>query len=220
MTHDLPLAEGSRWRAFAVLSAVQLMIIIDSSIVYVALPAIQNELGFSSPGLAWVVNAYMIAFGGLLLLSGRLGDLVGRKRMFIVGLTTFTAASLLCGMSVNQEMLVVARFLQGAGGAMASAVVMGMIAAMFREPWELGRLGRSGSSPPLAVRSAVSPAASSPRLPAGTGSFSSTFPLDSWLRCLPAACWSQTAGSGSPPEQTSPALCWPRLVSCSVSTRS
>jgi EmrB/QacA subfamily drug resistance transporter len=115
------------------------MIIIDSSIVYVALPAIQNDLGFSPAGLAWVVNAYMIAFGGLLLLSGRLGDLIGRKRMFVIGLITFTAASLLCGLSVSQEMLVAARFVQGAGGAMASAVVMGIIVTIFREPRELAK---------------------------------------------------------------------------------
>ncbi|MEV6864599.1 MFS transporter [Streptosporangium subroseum] len=139
MTHDAPPTQGSRWRAFAVLSAVQLMIIIDSSIVYVALPAIQNDLGFSPVGLAWVVNAYMIAFGGLLLLSGRLGDLIGRKRMFVIGLVVFTVASLLCGMSVSQEMLVAARFVQGAGGAMASAVVMGIIVTIFREPREMAK---------------------------------------------------------------------------------
>ncbi|MFD1938524.1 MFS transporter [Nonomuraea mangrovi] len=133
------MPQSSRWRAFAVLSAVQLMIIIDSSIVYVALPAIQTHLGFSPAGLAWVVNAYMIAFGGLLLLSGRLGDLIGRKRMFVIGLSTFTAASLLCGLAVSQEMLVAARFVQGAGGAMASAVVMGIIVTIFQEPRELAK---------------------------------------------------------------------------------
>ncbi|WP_397334504.1 MFS transporter [Nonomuraea sp. 3-1Str] len=139
MPHDAPPARASRWRAFAVLSAVQLMIIIDSSIVYVALPPIQNDLGFSAAGLAWVVNAYMIAFGGLLLLSGRLGDLVGRKHIFVAGLVVFTAASLLCGLSVSQEMLVAARFVQGAGGAMASAVVMGIIVTLFQEPREMAR---------------------------------------------------------------------------------
>ncbi|WP_431898549.1 MFS transporter [Nonomuraea sp. bgisy101] len=133
------MPQSSRWRAFAVLSAVQLMIIIDSSIVYVALPAIQTHLGFSPAGLAWVVNAYMIAFGGLLLLSGRLGDLIGRKRMFVIGLSTFTVASLLCGLAVSQEMLVAARFVQGAGGAMASAVVMGIIVTIFQEPRELAK---------------------------------------------------------------------------------
>ncbi|MBB6569235.1 EmrB/QacA subfamily drug resistance transporter [Kribbella sandramycini] len=115
------------------------MIIIDSSIVYVALPAIQTDLGFSGTGLAWVVNAYMIAFGGLLLLSGRLGDLIGRKRMFVIGLSIFTAASLLCGLAVSEAMLVVARFVQGAGGAMASAVVVGIVVTIFQEPRELAK---------------------------------------------------------------------------------
>ncbi|GAA1720271.1 MFS transporter [Nonomuraea bangladeshensis] len=139
------MPQSSRWRAFAVLSAVQLMIIIDSSIVYVALPAIQTHLGFSAAGLAWVVNAYMVAFGGLLLLSGRLGDLIGRKRMFVIGLSVFTVASLLCGLAVSQEMLVAARFAQGAGGAMASAVVMGIIVTIFQEPRELAKaIGASG----------------------------------------------------------------------------
>lgn len=133
------MPKGSPWRTFAVLSAVQLMIIIDSSIVYVALPAIQNHLGFSPAGLAWVVNAYMIAFGGLLLLSGRLGDLIGRKRMFVTGLCVFTAASLLCGLAVSQQMLVAARFVQGAGGAMASAVVMGIIVTTFDDPRDLAK---------------------------------------------------------------------------------
>ncbi|MEV8633847.1 MFS transporter [Streptosporangium sp. NPDC051023] len=139
MTPPSSSGRGSPWSAFAVLSAAQMMIIIDSSIVYVALPAIQSDLGFSPAGLAWVVNAYMIAFGGLLLLSGRLGDLIGRKRMFVLGLVVFTVASLLCGVSVNQEMLVAARFFQGAGGAMASAVVMGIIVTIFKEPREMAR---------------------------------------------------------------------------------
>jgi EmrB/QacA subfamily drug resistance transporter len=129
----------SRWLALLVLCAGLLMIVLDQTIVNVALPAIQRDLGFSQAGLAWVVNAYLIAFGGLLLLSGRLGDLIGRKRMFLAGLATFTAASLLCGISFSQEMLIVSRFLQGAGGAMASAVALGMIVTMFREPRERAR---------------------------------------------------------------------------------
>ncbi|MEZ0073657.1 MFS transporter [Planotetraspora sp. GP83] len=99
-----------------------LMVILDGTVVTVALPAIQSDLGFSPSDLAWVVNAYMIAFGGLLLLAGRLGDLVGRKRVFLGGLGLFTVASLLCGVSGNPETLIAARFLQGAGGAMASAM--------------------------------------------------------------------------------------------------
>src|SRR5438094_2286984 len=111
----------SRWPALVVLCAGMLMIVLDQTIVNVALPSIQRDLGFSQSSLAWVVNAYLIAFGGLLLLAGRLGDLIGRKRIFLAGLAVFTAASLLCGLSGSQEMLVAARFVQGVGGAMTSA---------------------------------------------------------------------------------------------------
>jgi EmrB/QacA subfamily drug resistance transporter len=104
--------------------------------VNVALPSIQDDLGFSQADLAWVVNAYLIAFGGLLLLAGRLGDLIGRKRMFLSGLVVFTLASLLCGLAQGQELLIGARFLQGIGGAMTSAVILGMIVTMFPEPRE------------------------------------------------------------------------------------
>ena len=127
-------ALASRWLALAVLCAAMMMIILDGTIVTVALPAIQRDLGFSSSGLAWVVNAYLIAFGGLLLLAGRLGDLIGGKRVFLAGLAVFVVASLLCGMSVSQPMLIAARFAQGAGGAMASAVSLGMIVRLFPEP--------------------------------------------------------------------------------------
>jgi EmrB/QacA subfamily drug resistance transporter len=111
-----------------------LMIILDQTIVNVALPSIQRDLGFSQSSLAWVVNAYLIPFGGLLLLAGRLGDLLGRKRILITGLVVFTLASLLCGLSNNQAVLIGARFAQGIGGAMASALILGMIVAMFPEP--------------------------------------------------------------------------------------
>jgi EmrB/QacA subfamily drug resistance transporter len=116
-----------------------LMIILDTTIVNVALPAIQDDLGFSQSNLAWVVNAYLIAFGGLLLLAGRLGDLIGRRRMFLAGLTVFTIASLLCGVAQSQEMLIGARFVQGVGGAMTSAVILGMIVTMFPQPAEQAR---------------------------------------------------------------------------------
>ncbi|OZM84276.1 MFS transporter [Pseudonocardia sp. MH-G8] len=111
-----------------------LMIILDGTIVSVALPAIQADLGFTQAGLAWTVNAYLVPLGGLLLLAGRLGDLVGRRRMLLAGLALFVLASLLCGLAVTAEMLVAARFLQGIGAAMASAVVLGMIVALFPEP--------------------------------------------------------------------------------------
>ena len=128
--------ERSRWLALYVLCAGVLMIVLDSTIVNVALPTIQDDLGFSQSGLAWVVNAYLIAFGGLLLLSGRLGDLISRRGVFLVGLAVFTVASLLCGVAQSQEVLVAARFVQGLGGAMASAVSLGMIVTMFPEPRE------------------------------------------------------------------------------------
>src|SRR5262245_21003789 len=135
----LPRTRGgrdSRWLTLVVLCAGFLMIILDQTIVNVALPSIQDDLDFSQSSLAWVVNAYLIAFGGLLLLAGRLGDLVGRKRMFMIGLTVFTLASLLCGVSQSQEMLLGARFVQGIGGAMTSAVILGMIVTMFPKPAE------------------------------------------------------------------------------------
>jgi EmrB/QacA subfamily drug resistance transporter len=113
-----------------------LMIVLDATVVNVALPSIQSDLGFSQAGLAWVVNAYLISFGGLLLLAGRLGDLASRKGMFLAGLAVFTVASLLCGVAQSQVMLVAARFVQGAGGAMTSAVILGMIVTMFPEPRE------------------------------------------------------------------------------------
>ena len=129
----------SRWIALVVLCTGMLMIILDQTIVNVALPAIQADLGFTQAGLAWVINAYLIAFGGLLLLAGRLGDLIGRKRVFLIGLTAFTLASLLCGASGTPEMLVIARFIQGVGGAMATAVTLGMIVTMFPKPAEQAR---------------------------------------------------------------------------------
>ncbi|MGN9758072.1 MFS transporter [Streptomyces sp. SD31] len=129
----------SRWASLVVLCAGTLMTILDGNIVTVAMPAIQSDLGFSGSGLAWVVNAYLIPFGGLLLLVGRLGDLVGRKRMFTAGLAVFTAASVLCGVATEQGVLIAARALQGVGGAMTSAVVLGMLVALFPEPREQAR---------------------------------------------------------------------------------
>ncbi|MFE0513566.1 MFS transporter [Streptomyces sp. NPDC058964] len=134
-----PSRTYSRWASLVVLCAGTLMTILDGNIVTVAMPAIQSDLGFSGPGLAWVVNAYLIPFGGLLLLAGRLGDLVGRRRMFAAGLAVFTAASVLAGVATTQGMLIAARALQGAGGAMASAVVLGMLVALFPEPREQAR---------------------------------------------------------------------------------
>ena len=132
-------ADRSRWIALVVLCLGMLMIVLDVTIVNVALPSIQAELGFSQSGLAWVVNAYLIAFGGLLLLAGRLGDLAGRRRVFVCGLGVFTAASLVCGLAVDQPMLIGARFVQGIGGALTSAVILGMIVTLFPEPREMAK---------------------------------------------------------------------------------
>jgi EmrB/QacA subfamily drug resistance transporter len=129
----------SRWLSLLVLCAGFLMIVVDSTIVNVALPSIQRDLGFSQSGLAWVVNAYLISYAGIMLLAGRLGDLVGRKRMFLAGLVLFTAASLLCGLSFSQPLLIAARFVQGVGGALSSAVILGMVVTLFPEPGERAR---------------------------------------------------------------------------------
>ena len=134
-----PKPTYSRWLALIILCSGFLMIVVDGTIVNVALPSIQQDLGFTQSGLAWVVNAYLIAFAGLLLLSGRLGDLVGRRRMFVTGLAIFTAASVVCGLSISQPMLIAARFVQGIGGAVSSAVILGMIVTMFPEPDERAR---------------------------------------------------------------------------------
>ena len=151
-----------RWLALAVLCAGMLMIVLDATIVNVALPAIQRDLGFGQSSLAWVVNAYLIAFGGVLLLAGRLGDLLGRRRIFLAGLALFTAASLACGVSTSQETLIIARFVQGVGGAMTSVghprddrddVHRGARA-------DARRSASTASSPRPAPRSASSPAAS------------------------------------------------------------
>jgi len=129
-------SDRSRWSALVVLCVGVLMIVLDATVVNVALPSIQSDLGFSQADLAWVVNAYLIAFGGLLLLAGRLGDLISRRGVFLAGLAVFTLASLLCGSAQSKEVLVAARFVQGVGGAMTSAVVLGMIVTMFPEPRE------------------------------------------------------------------------------------
>ena len=128
-----PVAERNRWLALYVLCGGMLMIVLDITIVNVALPSIQDDLGFSQSALAWVVNAYLIAFGGLLLLAGRLGDLLGQRRIFLIGLGAFTAASLFCAVAQTQAMLIAARFAQGVGGALTSAVILGMIVTMFPE---------------------------------------------------------------------------------------
>jgi len=130
------VADRRRWLALVVLCVGQLMIVLDATVVNVALPTIQRELHFSQSSLAWVINAYLITFGGLLLLAGRLGDLIGPKRIFITGLTVFTAASAFCGFSQNQAELIVARFVQGAGAAIVAATILGILVTLFPEPKE------------------------------------------------------------------------------------
>jgi EmrB/QacA subfamily drug resistance transporter len=136
MTATTITSTDRRWHALVVLCVGMLMIVLDVTVVNVALPSIQADLGFSQAGLAWVVNAYLISFGGLLLLAGRLGDLVGRRRVFLAGLALFTVASLVCGLAQSELMLIAARFVQGVGGAMTSAVILGMIVTMFPAPGE------------------------------------------------------------------------------------
>jgi EmrB/QacA subfamily drug resistance transporter len=128
-----------RQLALLVLCVASLVIILDASVVNVALPSIKEDLDFAQNNLAWVVNAYLIPFGGILLFAGRLGDLVGAKKVFVTGLAIFTAASLACGFAQDQIMLISARFVQGVGGALASAVVLAMIIHMFPKPGEQGR---------------------------------------------------------------------------------
>ncbi|MEO3826831.1 MFS transporter [Actinomadura sp. B10D3] len=126
----------SRWAALGVLSATMLMTILDGSIVTVATPAIQEDLGFSPAELSWIMNAYLIPLGGLLLLAGRLGDLAGRRTLFLAGNAVFTAASVLAGAATTSGLLIAARFLQGVGSALASAVVLGIIVTLFTDPRE------------------------------------------------------------------------------------
>src|SRR6187551_1146710 len=126
----------TRWLALIVLCLGDLMIVLDVTIVGVALPSIREDLGFSEESLAWVVNAYLLTFGGFLLLGGRLGDLFGHRRLFLAGVALFTAASAVCGFAGSQEMLVVARAVQGVGGAVVSAVALSLMMTLFTEPTE------------------------------------------------------------------------------------
>ena len=130
------IEKDKRWWALYVLCLGVLMIVLDTTIVNVALPSIQDSLGFSDSSLAWVVNAYLLTFGGFLLLGGRLGDLYGHRRLFLAGICVFTAASLVCGLSTSQNMLIAARAVQGLGGAVVSAVALSLLLLLFQEPVE------------------------------------------------------------------------------------
>ncbi|MEA2299193.1 MAG: hypothetical protein QOF77_2129 [Solirubrobacteraceae bacterium] len=132
-------SDRRRWLALGVVCLAQLMIVLDTTIVNVALPAIQRDLHFSQGSLTWVVNAFLITFGSFLLLAGRLGDLLGRKRVFLAGVGVFTAASLLCGVASSQGFLIAARFLQGVGGALSASVILAIVVTEFPEPGERAR---------------------------------------------------------------------------------
>jgi EmrB/QacA subfamily drug resistance transporter len=136
----LPIAHTRRrWIALGVVCLAMLMNTLDGSVVNVALPAIQSDLNFSQSNLSWVVNAYLITFGSFLLLSGRLGDLIGRKRVFLTGVAIFTLASVVCGLAEDQIVLIAARFAQGLGGAVSSSVIIALIITEFPEPMERAR---------------------------------------------------------------------------------
>src|ERR1700716_1871911 len=128
--------DRTRWLALYVLCAGSLMIVLDMTIGNVALPSIRTDLGFSETSLAWVVNAYLLTFGGFLLLGGRLGDLFGHRRLFIAGIALFTLASLCCGLAGSQTVLVAARAVQGIGGAVVSAVGLSLMMTLFTQPAE------------------------------------------------------------------------------------
>jgi EmrB/QacA subfamily drug resistance transporter len=132
----MTLDSRSRWLALLIVCLGDLMIVLDVTIVGVALPSIREDLGFSETSLAWVVNAYLLTFGGFLLLGGRLGDLFGHRRLFVAGIALFTVASLACGLASSQAMLVGARAVQGVGGAVVSAVALSLIVTLFTEPGE------------------------------------------------------------------------------------
>ncbi len=132
-------ANDRRWMALVVVCLAQLMIVLDTTIVNVALPSIQRDLHFSQGNLTWVVNAFLVTFGSFLLLAGRLGDLIGRKRVFLSGLVLFTAASILCGAAPSQGFLIAARFVQGIGAAMQASVILAIIVTEFPQPGERAR---------------------------------------------------------------------------------
>src|SRR3954464_11945526 len=133
---SMTLDRRTRWLALIVLCLGDLMIVLDTTIVNVALPSIRTDLGFSQTSLAWVVNAYLLTFGGFLLLGERLGDLFGHRRLFLSGIAFFTLASLACGLSGSKGLLIGARAVQGLGGAVVSAVAFSLIMVLFTEPSE------------------------------------------------------------------------------------
>ncbi len=171
----------ARWLALMILCLGELMIVLDSTIVNVALPSIRDDLGFTQTSLVWVVNAYLLTFGGFLLLGGRLGDLFGRRRLFLYGIVLFTLASLACGLSTSQHLLIAARAVQGLGGAVVSAVALSLIMMLFTEAGERARaMGIFGF--------VLSGGGSIGVLLGGILTTSSTGTGSSWSTCR-SACW-------------------------------
>src|SRR6058998_1073465 len=132
----MSLDSRTRWYALYTLTLASLMIVLDATIVNVALPSIRQDLNFSQTSLAWVVNAYLLTYGGFLLLGGRLGDFFGHRRLFLLGIIVFTLASLACGLATSQSSLIAARSAQGIGGAISSAVALSLMMTIFTEPGE------------------------------------------------------------------------------------
>ncbi len=181
MTHDVN--DRQRWLALLVLCAGVLMIVLDTTIVNVALPSIRTDLGFSETALVWVVNAYMLTFGGFLLLGGRLGDLYGHRRMFLLGLVLFTLASLGCGLAQSQAVLIAARAVQGLGGAVVSAVSLSLIMTLMRN-----RRAAPRFLIPLGGRGKAAWGPSSPSWPSGPGRWACTA-LYAPVAAASACCW-------------------------------
>jgi len=136
--HGAP-ADPRRWKTLAVLGFIQFMLVLDVTVVNIALPSIQKDLHFSDSGLPWIINAYVIVAGGLLLFGGRLADIFGRRRLFLIGVAIFAAASAVCGAANNSAVLVIGRFVQGAGEACAAPAALGIIALLFIDPAERGK---------------------------------------------------------------------------------
>ena len=153
MNRPSPAPNPRRWLALALLGTAFFMVILDSTIVYVALPLIQDDLGFSTGGVQWVMSAYLICFGGLLLLGGRTADLLGRRRVFMVGVALFATSSLICGFAWSEGVLVAARVVQGASAAIAAPTALSLLLTVFpRAPigtrrWGSGGLGGIGATP-------------------------------------------------------------------------
>jgi MFS family permease len=175
MAHQTTTSSDHRWLVLALLCTAQLLVVLDATIVNIALPSIQSDLGFSDTNLQWVINAYVLTFGGLLLLGGRAADMFIRRHVFLAGLVVFVATSLGCGLSGGEAELIAGRALQGVGAALMSAAALSILVVTFSRGKERNvALGVWGATSGVAVRSASSSEVRSPPGPAGSGSSSST----------------------------------------------